>query len=601
MEEGFVANINVAFSLELVRELFSYILKGSCVNSNRSSRLFRGLALLSMVGAATLATAPAAMADAGGTPAAPALGHIEGVVPAFSHQSATGAANGATTKIGSGGPLYYGGNPIVPGTPKVYLVFWGSQWGTETAGATNAAGVTLETFSGDPAGMAPYLENFVSGLGTGSDALGASTSWSSVMEQYCQGVRLNATSCTGSVTHVGAATTGTLAGIWYDNASAVSNNATQTQLQNEANAAASHFGTTSASAQFVIVSPTGTHPAGFNTSSAKFCAWHSWSGSVAYTNLPYIPDMGGSCGAGFVNGSNGALDGVSIVEGHEYAETLTDPYAGGGWVASNGYENGDLCAWLLPNTGGSGDINLATGSFAMQSTWSNQNNSCEMSLPSTVVGPASSLVLTTGSSLSAKAGQTWSTSPSVAVEDASGNIVTTTTGTVTATVTSGPSATFTGTTSVSLNAGVATFPGLKLSGTAGSYVVTFAVTVGSSTFSAPLSVTLTAGTAFALTAVAQQVNQSHTLALSPGPSVTVVDQWGNKVSGVSVTLRLASNSSGASFTYNRTSYTTLSTTSSSTGVAAFSGVAISKAGTFSLGYAVSSPALTATSNSFTLS
>jgi hypothetical protein len=101
--------------------------------------------------------------------------------------------------------------------------------------------------------------------------------------------------------------------------------------------------------------------------------------------------------------------------------------------------------------------------------------------------------------------------------------------------------------------------------------------------------------------VAQQVNQSHTLALSPGPSVTVVDQWGNKVSGVSVTLRLASNSWGASFTYNRKSYTTLSTTTSSTGVAAFSGVAISKAGTFSLGYAVSSPALTATSNSFTLS
>ena len=44
-------------------------------------------------------------------------------------------------------------------------------------------------------------------------------------------------------------------------------------------------------------------------------------------------DAGASCGANFVNaGSGGALDGVTIVEGHEYAETLSDQNPGGGWI-----------------------------------------------------------------------------------------------------------------------------------------------------------------------------------------------------------------------------------------------------------------------------
>ena len=118
--------------------------------------------------------------------------------------------------------------------------------------------------------------------------------------------------------------------------------ATSGQIAQEALNAAGHFGNTdpaaNRSAQYVIVSPTGTNPD--NYENGGFCAWHDYTGdssaggsaygAVAFTNLPYIPDAGTGCGQNFVNsGSAGTLDGVSIVEGHEYAETITDPTAGG--------------------------------------------------------------------------------------------------------------------------------------------------------------------------------------------------------------------------------------------------------------------------------
>ena len=69
------------------------------------------------------------------------------------------------------------------------------------------------------------------------------------------------------------------------------------------------------------------------------------------TNLPYVTDAGASCGQDFVN-SNGTLDGVSIVEGHEYAETITDQTPAGGWTDSSGEETGDKCAWISPGASG---------------------------------------------------------------------------------------------------------------------------------------------------------------------------------------------------------------------------------------------------------
>jgi hypothetical protein len=303
-----------------------------------------------------------------------------GVVPMRGHHEA------ATNRLDLGGNLRYGGGVggagVMTGAPRVYLVFWGSQWGSS---ATNSQGDL--TLGGDPASVAPVLQEFMKGLGTDGEK------WSGVMTQYCEGVATGAQTCPGGPAHVSYPTGDVLAGVWLDESSAAPAQATGHQIGLEAVSAATHFGNTSlaanASSQYVIVSPTATHPDGFNTGSAQFCAWHDSTGDntlsggsvaspygqLAFTNLPYIPDAGTTCGKGFVNaGAVGSLDGVTIVEGHEYAETLTDPYPSTGWTDSSGNEDADKCAWITSGPGAAQDITFSTGSFAVQSTWANDDN-----------------------------------------------------------------------------------------------------------------------------------------------------------------------------------------------------------------------------------
>src|SRR5689334_10281144 len=150
----------------------------------------------------------------------------------------------------------------------------------------------------------------------------------------------------------------------------------------------SQCGTQSTNASYDVTAPTGTHPDGFNTPSGAFCAWHDWNGDpfvgvtspygdIAFTNMPYVTDLGASCGENFVNaGGAGLQDGISIVNGHEYAETITDQNPAGGWTDSTGAENADKCAWITPGTpGGSFDLSTGHGTFAMQTTWGNDGNS----------------------------------------------------------------------------------------------------------------------------------------------------------------------------------------------------------------------------------
>jgi serine protease len=140
--------------------------------------------------------------------------------------------------------------------------------------------------------------------------------------------------------------------------------------------AAAHFGNTTAAAnryaQYLVVSPSGTHPDGFNTSGADFCGWHDFtrsaSGDIAYANMPYVSDAGSNCGVNFVNGgAQGQLDGFSIVGGHEYAETLTDQNPPGGWTNTSGAEVGDECAWISTGQGASANVTMGNGAYATQS------------------------------------------------------------------------------------------------------------------------------------------------------------------------------------------------------------------------------------------
>lgn len=358
-----------------------------------------GAGVLALAATTALTSAPASAVSGATTSRATnafMIGHAyrHGAVPArdlLHRNSATINANANNLSYGGGTTV----NGVTVGVTttheRVYLVFWGSQWGTQ---GTNGQGYA--TFSGDPSNIAPDLQAFFTGIGTGGET------WSGVMTQYCQGVARGAQTCSNSAPHVAYPTGGALAGVWEDTSAAAPAAASGHQIGEEALAAAQHFGnSTQASqlnAQYVVVSPTGTDPD--NYEQGGFCAWHDYNGDnslsgggvsstvgdFAFTNLPYIPNAGLSCGENFVNpGAAGLLDGVTIVEGHEYAETITDQFPAGGWLDNGGAETGDKCAWISSGQGAAQDISLTTGSFAVQSTWANDFNGgaggCEVSHP----------------------------------------------------------------------------------------------------------------------------------------------------------------------------------------------------------------------------
>lgn len=260
-------------------------------------------------GLATIVAA-AAVSLAGGSPASAATHPAVHVMRINNHSAAPLPGN----LINHGGP--------VQTAPTVYVDFWG--WGS------------------DPSGEQSYLTSFLSSVG--------GTNWLSSVNQY------------------GASYNSRLAGTWSDT-SAVPGSPSDGQIQAEASRAASHFGTGgSVNVQIVVATPTGHSTSGFGT---QWCAYHGAVASnpnITYTNLPYMTDAGGSCGAGSVTGR--AVDGVSIVEGHELAEAITDPLLNA-WYDANGEENGDLCAWTNLHT-----ISTSAGTFAVQPLWSNSAGGC---------------------------------------------------------------------------------------------------------------------------------------------------------------------------------------------------------------------------------
>jgi serine protease len=244
-------------------------------------------------------------------------------------------------------PVVWNGGPVQH-SPHVYLLLWGPNW------------------SSDPnqAATATYLKKFYRGLG-----VQPRDNWSTVTSQYGDP---GFPTFNGSV-YVGA----------FQDPSTPPTGVAQAGLAAEADAFASTQGITDLSdAQIVVATQSGTCPAGFYApnvcgSSGDYCAWHS-SSNEPYTNLPYVLDAGIHCGEHSVSSNR---DGFSIVGGHEYAETITDPFLTG-WYDPNdpsGGEIADKCAFD-PH---SHVVLLSTGKFAMQPLWSNSAGGCVMPIGGT--------------------------------------------------------------------------------------------------------------------------------------------------------------------------------------------------------------------------
>jgi hypothetical protein len=405
----------------------------------RTALALTAAALALGTGAAAMASptsSAAATTASAANPYSPQYGHPyrHGALPTIAQQAKMKAwdtghpATAATTAATGPETLSYGGG--IDGTgvmsgakAQVYLVFYGSQWGTQsTDGNGNAR------FSGDPNSVAGAAQQMFKGIGTNGEL------WSADLTQWCDGagVAAGAVACPAGLAasqYVPYQSGGVLAGVWYDNSGPEPQTASGHQLGVEALAAAHHFGNTTAAsnrhAYYVVMSPTGTDPDYYQGS---YCAWHDYNrdstldggavssdvGDFSFSNQPYNTDSGAGCGVGFIN-SPGTLDGYPMTLGHEWHETLSDQNPAGGWTnhtgsSYNGQENSDECAWLRPGTtGGAANISFGSfGTYAEQASWSNDTNSCAISHPIVTHGGGTTALM----AYQGTDGNLWTSTPS---------------------------------------------------------------------------------------------------------------------------------------------------------------------------------------------
>ncbi|HEV2361791.1 MAG TPA: hypothetical protein VGS21_08825 [Acidimicrobiales bacterium] len=314
------------------------------------NRLAAPVGVLAVGALAALAVAPAGASSSGNHASG---SHVVAGVREYGLKPIHGGIYGGSYSTQAGTPLKLSTSDksgAVTPHPKVYLVFWGSQW------------------SSDPAGAETALANMF------TDLHGSPDTWGTVLDQYCEGLAAGTTNCGTAGNHVKHPTASILAGVWDDNTSAEPTNATAAQIGQEAVKAATHFGNTTQSsnidAQYVIASPTGTHPDGFPNSG--FCGWHNFvsstDGKLAYTNLPYVPDLG--VGACTTLSPARMIDGYESTETHEYAETVTDTWPSRGWLDTSGNEIGDKCVNL------DAYLTIGTDKIDVQGIWSNKAAKC---------------------------------------------------------------------------------------------------------------------------------------------------------------------------------------------------------------------------------
>jgi trimeric autotransporter adhesin len=195
-------------------------------------------------------------------------------------------------------------------------------------------------------------------------------------------------------------------------------------------------------------------------------------------------------------------------------------------------------------------------------------------------GPPAQIAFTTQPSGGANA-TVWPVQPTVSIEDAYGNVVTTNSSAVTLAIASpaGSGATLSCTKNpVTASAGVAAFAGCKIIGQAGSY--TLEATDGTLTSATTSTFSITVGAATKVVFTAQPGGGGSGAAWSTQPKVSVKDSGGNVVTTNSsaVTLAIASQpGSGATLSCAANPVT------ASAGVAAFAGCKINgEAGSYTL-------------------
>jgi hypothetical protein len=246
------------------------------------------------------------------TPTGPDWIHQDGLIFHRPHYMAPRGVLPALSTPPPHTQFVYSNGPVLT-TPKMYIILWGYRK------------------YGDPDKLKRLLKLFAKNLG--------GSGHNNIYTQYYEIVSGQTTYITNPTSQFG--------GIWEDHAG-IPSSPTDGQVAAEALRGVKHFGY-DPNGSYVVATATQHSSPGFGT---QFCAYHSATvynnELVSYTNLPYQPDVGPSCGANIItppSDEKGIDEGVTIVEGHEYGESITDPNPPSGWYNDEWGEIGDACAW----------------------------------------------------------------------------------------------------------------------------------------------------------------------------------------------------------------------------------------------------------------
>ena len=245
---------------------------------------------------------------------------------------ATKGAPAQDPVTGEGKALRYQGGRVLL-DPRVYVVFWGSEWGQP-----DAKGMPTN----DPLGVAPAVVDFFSRLG------GRGDTWSPTLTQYCSGTKVNDKSCAPGSRKIPRLTRSPLRGWWVDTfpGPGQSNVDDQMGARDEVvNRALNQFGGSRPDDIVVLMLPPGADQGACN-------AFHSVArtkdhGAVPIIGIPYmLPacpnsqppvcplDRPAECLPTTEIGMTGAAS-------HEYAEVVTNPFP------KNCNTTSGICGWIV--------------------------------------------------------------------------------------------------------------------------------------------------------------------------------------------------------------------------------------------------------------
>jgi hypothetical protein len=231
--------------------------------------------------------------------------------------TASGRIRAALTTGGTAAttPLNYHNGALI-NTPTVYLIWYGN-W-NQTNGSDTPAGQQIIRDWANSIGGTPHFQ-----LNTSLSVTGKPIS--------------------GNVLYGGETTdTGT--------STSLSDTAIRNIVNNAINSGRLPYN--SSGVYFVVTSSNVNATSGFCT---QYCGWHTNAaltrGNVRYSFVGNAKRCLSSCAAQTTVSPNGnpGVDAAISVLTHELEEAVTDPdFSPAGWYAnSNGYENGDLCAWTF--------------------------------------------------------------------------------------------------------------------------------------------------------------------------------------------------------------------------------------------------------------